>query len=246
MCLASPSKVVRVPLREQGNSSVSESKSIAANLAKIRQSLPESVRLVAVTKTLPAEAIREAYAAGVRDFGESRIQEAIAKQEQLSDLDDITWHFIGGLQTNKTKQALDRMDWIHSVDRLKLVKEIDRLVRRGSPSPKLCLQVKLREDPNKAGWSVEELLEDLPKIEACDTLDVRGLMTIPPLGLDASETADVFNRLRQLRDRLNQRSQSSLHLDELSMGMSSDYPIAVECGATIVRLGRIIFGERRP
>ncbi|MGC9502911.1 YggS family pyridoxal phosphate-dependent enzyme [Baaleninema sp.] len=221
-------------------------KSIAANLAEIRQSLPESVRLVAVTKTLPAEAIREAYAAGVRDFGESRIQEAIAKQDQLSDLDDITWHFIGHLQTNKTKQAIEHMDWIHSVDRFKLVREIDRLVRRGSPSPKLCLQVKLRQDPNKSGWSVEELLQDLPKIEACDRLNLQGLMTIPPMGLDAAATAAVFNDLRQLRDRLNQRPEVSPHFKELSMGMSADYPIAVECGATMVRLGRVIFGERRP
>jgi len=223
---------------------VPESLSIAERIVAMRQSLPSSVRLVAVSKMQPAEAIRDAYAAGIRDFGESRIQEAIEKQKQLSDLQDITWHFIGHLQTNKVKLVLEHVQWIHSVDRLKLLKEIDRLVKRGSPSPKLCLQVKLREDPNKFGWSVPELLGDLPEIATFDRLDVRGLMTIPPLELTDSETRAVFDELRQLADRIRREYGSRVEMEQLSMGMSEDYEIASACGATMVRLGRVLFGER--
>jgi len=223
---------------------VPESLSIAERIVAMRQSLPSSVRLVAVSKMQPAEAIRDAYAAGIRDFGESRIQEAIEKQKQLSDLQDITWHFIGHLQTNKVRLVLEHVQWIHSVDRLKLLKEIDRLVKRGSPSPKLCLQVKLREDPNKFGWSVPELLGDLPEIATFDRLDVRGLMTIPPLELTDSETRAVFDELRQLADRIRREYGSRVEMEQLSMGMSEDYEIASACGATMVRLGRVLFGER--
>ncbi|MBP0004641.1 MAG: YggS family pyridoxal phosphate-dependent enzyme [Cyanobacteria bacterium SBC] len=230
--------------RKKEGSIVPESLSIAERIVAMRQSLPSSVRLVAVSKMQPAEAIRDAYAAGIRDFGESRIQEAIEKQKQLSDLQDITWHFIGHLQTNKVKLVLEHVQWIHSVDRLKLLKEIDRLVKRGSPSPKLCLQVKLREDPNKFGWSVPELLGDLPEIATFDRLDVRGLMTIPPLELTDSETRAVFDELRQLADRIRREYGSRVEMEQLSMGMSEDYEIASACGATMVRLGRVLFGER--
>ncbi|MBO9998911.1 MAG: YggS family pyridoxal phosphate-dependent enzyme [Cyanobacteria bacterium SID2] len=230
--------------RKKEGSIVPESLSIAERIVAMRQSLPSSVRLVAVSKMQPAEAIRDAYAAGIRDFGESRIQEAIEKQKQLSDLQDITWHFIGHLQTNKVRLVLEHVQWIHSVDRLKLLKEIDRLVKRGSPSPKLCLQVKLREDPNKFGWSVPELLGDLPEIATFDRLDVRGLMTIPPLELTDSETRAVFDELRQLSDRIRREYGSRVEMEQLSMGMSEDYEIASACGATMVRLGRVLFGER--
>lgn len=218
--------------------------SIADRAATLRDTIPPTVRAIAVSKLKPAAAIRDAYAAGIRDFGESRIQEAIAKQAELQDLPDITWHFIGHLQTNKTKQALEHSQWIHSVDRLKLAREIDRLVRRGSPAPKLCLQVKLRPDPGKYGWTLDELRRDLPELDRLEHLDVRGIMTIPPFGLPEAETRAIFQEARQLTDELRSQSWQRLRFEELSMGMSADYPLALHCGTTMVRLGRILFGER--
>lgn len=155
---------------------------IAERIAQVRQHLPASVKLIAVTKQVPALAMREAYNAGVRDFGESRIQEAASKQEQLPDLPDITWHLIGTLQSNKAKKALEQFQWIHSVDSLKLAQRLDRLAQQVSCQPQVCLQVKLLSDPNKSGWSVPELLNDLPELNQCSNLQIQGLMTIPPSG----------------------------------------------------------------
>ncbi|MCC5897429.1 MAG: YggS family pyridoxal phosphate-dependent enzyme [Phormidium sp. BM_Day4_Bin.17] len=221
-----------------------EELSIADRVAKIRPTLPESVRLIAVSKLKPASAIRQAYEAGIRDFGESRIQEAIAKQEELEDLEDITWHFIGHLQTNKAKLALERMQWIHSVDRLKLAREIQRLVEKGSPCPNLCLQVKFRPDANKSGWDWPDLEPDLPQLDDLSALKVQGLMTILPFGLPSEESRVIFREARQGCDRLQEQSWKHLHFSQLSMGMSDDYPLAVEAGSTMVRLGRILFGDR--
>jgi pyridoxal phosphate enzyme (YggS family) len=221
-----------------------EDLSIADRLAQIRPTIPESVRLVAVSKTKPASAIREAYQAGIRDFGESRIQEAIAKQEELEDLEDITWHFIGHLQTNKTKLALERMQWIHSVDRLKLAREIQRLVDKGSPCPNLCLQVKFRPDANKSGWNWSELQQELPELDRLSSLKLRGIMTILPFGLPPQESREIFVEARQGCDRLREQTWKHLKFPELSMGMSDDYLLAIEAGSTMVRLGRILFGDR--
>ncbi|MBE9039922.1 YggS family pyridoxal phosphate-dependent enzyme [Oscillatoriales cyanobacterium LEGE 11467] len=217
---------------------------LAQRIAKITSTLSPSVRSIAVSKTVSPERIRDAYAAGVRDFGENRIQEATAKQDQLQDLNDITWHFIGHLQSNKAKIALERFDWIHSVDRLKLAQTLNRFIEKGCPSPILCLQVKLRPDPNKSGWTVSELLADLPALEQCKALNIQGLMTIAPLGLDESETRAVFRETRQLADRIRALNLPGISITELSMGMSGDYPLAVAEGATAVRLGRSVFGER--
>jgi PLP dependent protein len=218
--------------------------SIATQVAKIKETLPESVRLIAVSKQVSADAIREAYAAGVRDFGENRVQEAIEKQDQLRDLSDITWHLIGHLQRNKAKIALERFDWIHSVDRLSLAQELDRLVERGSPGRLLLLQVKLAIDPNKSGWMVEDLLTDLPTLDRLEYLNIQGLMTIPPLGLTPDETQSLFRETRRLADRLGTANFSRISMAQLSMGMSDDYPLAVAEGATTIRLGKIVFGDR--
>jgi len=221
------------------------SDSIAEQIAKIRASLPPSVRLVAVTKTVPADAIRAAYAAGVRDFGENRVQEAEAKQEQLRDLTDITWHLIGHVQSNKAARAIEKFDWIHSVDSLKLARRLDRLAREQSRSPNVCLQVKILPDPNKYGWTVPELMADLPKLDACTALKIQGLMTIPPQGLDENETRSVFEATRELGDRIRSQNWDHIQMRELSMGMSADYLLAVEAGATLIRPGQSIFGKRR-
>ncbi|HIK28790.1 MAG: YggS family pyridoxal phosphate-dependent enzyme [Oscillatoriaceae bacterium SKW80] len=218
---------------------------IASRIAKIRASLPESVRLIAVSKQVPTCVMREAYAAGIRDFGESRIQEAEVKQAELQDLPDITWHLIGHLQTNKAQKALRLFQWIHSVDSLKLAQRLERLAQELQVSPQVCLQVKILSDPNKHGWSVPDLLADLEALDRCSQIKIKGLMTIPPLGLDESETLAVFKRTRALAEQIAQQNWSNLKMEQLSMGMSADYHLAVQAGATMVRLGTALFGERQ-
>jgi hypothetical protein len=219
---------------------------IAQRLAVVRQQLPASVRLIAVTKQVSPAAMREAYMAGIRDFGESRVQEAASKQQQLQDLPGITWHFIGSLQSNKAKKALELFEWIHSLDSLKLAQRLDNLAQELSCQPQVCLQVKLLDDPTKSGWTVHELLDALPELNQCRHLQIRGLMTIPPLGLNEAEILSFFERTRELADKINRQNWSSLEMQQLSMGMSEDYLLAVRAGATMVRLGRILFGERTP
>jgi PLP dependent protein len=218
--------------------------SIAEHIAHIRQQLPPRVRLIAVTKQVSVDAMREAYRAGIRDFGENRLQEAETKIAQLSDLPDLNWHLIGHLQSNKVKKALEQFQWIHSCDNLKLAQRLNRLAAELSLKPKIFLQVKVVPDPNKYGWTVPELLEDLSELDQCDALQIQGLMTILPLGLAPQESLTVFKRTRELAETIRQQNYSNLQMQELSMGMSDDYLLAVQAGATMVRLGRIIFGER--
>jgi len=220
------------------------SSSLIEHIATIRSSLPPSVRLIAVSKQVSAQAIRSAYAAGIRDFGESRIQEAASKQAELHDLPDITWHFIGHLQGNKAKKALEHFQWIHSVDNLKLAQRLNQLAQQLGVSPQVCLQVKILPDPNKSGWSVPELLADLPALNQYKSLQIQGLMTIPPFGLDDAQILNVFNRNRELAKEIQEQSWSHINMQQLSMGMSGDYQLAVQAGATMVRLGTILFGDR--
>ena len=220
------------------------SDTIASRIAAIREQIPASVKLIAVTKQVSVDAMREAYAAGVRDFGESRVQEAAAKQSQLLDLPDITWHLIGHLQSNKVKKALELFQWIHSIDSLKLAQQCDAIANQLSLSPQVCLQVKLLPDPNKYGFSLPELLEALPELDRCQHLQIRGLMTIPPLDLPPPEIDSLFKRTRQLAQEIQQQRWSQIQIQHLSMGMSDDYPFAIAQGATMIRLGSILFGER--
>jgi len=212
---------------------------IADRLNHIRVNIPPQVKLVAVSKYTTTEAIRAAYDAGVRDFAESRVQDAKIKQTELADLTDITWHMIGSLQSNKAKQAIAQFDWIHSIDRLSLAEQCDRHISDLGKSPKLLLQVKLAEDPNKSGWSASELLADLPKLAKLRNLKIVGLMTILPLGLDESQAYAVFSRTTELAAKM--RSLGWANVQELSMGMSADYAIAIKAGATIIRIGSQIF-----
>jgi pyridoxal phosphate enzyme (YggS family) len=202
------------------------------------------VRLIAVTKQVPPEQIRAAYAAGIRDFGESRIQETASKQAQLQDLVGVTWHLIGHLQTNKAKKALEQFQWIHSVDNLQLAQRLDQLAQQLGVSPQVCLQVKILPDPLKFGWTVPELLTDLSTLDQYKNLQIQGLMTIPPLGLTDTEILDVFNQTNNLATEIQGQNWSHLKMQHLSMGMSEDYKLAVRAGATMVRLGTIIFGDR--
>lgn len=218
--------------------------SIAQRIARIRKQLPPDVLAIAVSKGVSASSMREAHAAGVRDFGESRIQEALLKQEQLKDLADIRWHFIGHLQTNKAKKAIEAFQWIHSVDSLKLAEHLNGLAADIPDPPRVCLQVKALPDPNKYGWNIPELLADLPALDRCEHLKIQGLMTILPLGLSAEQALAAFETIRELARKIREQNWSNLSMQQLSMGMSADYLLAIQAGTTMIRLGNIIFGER--
>ncbi len=213
---------------------------ISERISQINQNLPPTVRLIAVSKYATTEAMRAAYEAGIRDFGESKVQDAIIKKQQLQDLADITWHMIGTLQSNKARACIANFDWIHSVDRLSLAQQLNRLTIETKKQIKICLQVKLADDPNKSGWHKPELLRDLPELAQCQNLQIMGLMTILPLGLSAEQSQEIFNDVANLRTHLQSHGWENMH--ELSMGMSQDYDQAIQAGATMIRLGSKIFG----
>ncbi|SRR5579883_2031217 len=217
---------------------------ISERIQQIRQTLPASVRLIAVTKQVPIAAMREAYAAGVRDFAESRVQEAEAKQMQLQELTDVTWHLIGHLQSNKVQKALECFQWIHAIDDLKLAQRLNRLAADQPQKPQTLLQVKPLPDPNKYGWTIADLLNDLPALNQCEHLNVRGLMTILPYGLSAAEAVAAFQQVHTLANTIRDQHLPHIQMQALSMGMSDDYSLAVQAGTTMIRLGRILFGDR--
>jgi len=217
---------------------------IADRIATVTAELPPSVRLIGVSKKQPVSAIQTAYQAGLRDFGESMVQEAIAKQTELADLDDITWHLIGHLQSNKARKALEHFDWIHAVDSLKIANRLDKIAGEISRSPYCCLQVKMVPDPAKFGFTLEELWSALPQLNQLTHLKIVGLMTIPPLASSMAEVEAIFQRAKLLADQINQQGFDRVHISELSMGMSGDYPVAIAAGATLIRLGTTLFGDR--
>lgn len=216
--------------------------SIAHRIEYIRQTLPPIVRPIAVTKQVPVERIRPAIDAGMTDLAESKLQEALPKQERFRDIPGLEWHFIGHLQANKARKVLETFDWIHSIDSRKLAERIDRLAGEMGLTPKVFLQVKVLPDPDKFGWEGDEILNDLDFLAACQHLKIQGLMTILPLGLSDPEKLAAFERTRDLAREIGDRS--GLLLPHLSMGMSDDYPLAIRAGATFIRLGTAIFGDR--
>ena len=199
---------------------------------------PASIRLVLASKTQPSDAIRAAYQAGARDFGENYVQESIAKQAELADLTDIRWHLIGHLQTNKAKIAAGAFALIHSVDSIRLAEALSRA--QPSPRVRTLIEVNLGGEASKTGVGPEGVSAILEA--ARDKLEIDGLMTIPPPAPRAEAARPYFARLHDLRDRL--AAQSGYALSELSMGMTDDFEVAIEEGATIVRIGRAVFGER--
>jgi PLP dependent protein len=217
---------------------------LTTQIQAFKATIPPTVRIVAVTKTLPAWMIRAAYAAGLRDMGESRIQEAVTKQAQLQDLTDINWHFIGHLQSNKTQKALEHFDWIQSVDSLALAKRLNRQAGDRTKRPKICLQIKLWADPNKSGWDQTQLQSDLPQLREIQHLDLCGMMVIAPFGLDPSNLTKLFSSAQKLRQYMADSSQLGPSFTELSMGMSDDYGLAISNGSTMIRPGRRLFGDR--
>jgi hypothetical protein len=207
--------------------------SVAANLAAVRARLPAGVTLVAVSKTQPPEAIREAYEAGQRDFGENYAQEWREKADALADLAGLRWHFIGGLQTNKVKYLAGRVAYVHTVDREPLARELSRRFAAAGAAVRVFLEVNVAGEAAKAGCAPDDAPRLAEAVRALPGLELVGLMCIPPA---EGDPRPHFRALRALRDRLG--------LAELSMGMSGDWPAAVEEGATFVRIGTALFGAR--
>jgi pyridoxal phosphate enzyme (YggS family) len=197
---------------------------------------PSSIRLIAVTKTVSPERICEAVECGVRDLGENRLQEALPKIEALTRMGVVpTWHFIGHLQTNKAKKVVEHFQWVQCVDRAELAQKLNQAV--AVPFPVL-VEVKLHEEPNKSGIEESRLPSLLEAFRTCSNLKLRGLMAIPPYFDDPEGVRPYFRKLRDLAHRWE--------LPELSMGMSHDFEVAIEEGATMVRIGTALFGERQP
>ena len=211
---------------------------LAARLQQIRAQLPAPTRLLAISKGQDGAAIREAVALGQRSFGESRLQEAMAKQAELRDLEPLDWHFIGRLQANKVRPVLRHFGTIHSIDSLALAQRVARIAAELNLAPGLLFQVKFRPDPAKGGFSPDELWAQWPQLRDLAPARPLGLMTITPLGLAADESRQVFEACRQLADRLG--------LPDCSMGMSGDWRAAAAAGSTWVRIGSALFGHRAP
>ena len=222
---------------------------VSEKLKKVQQTIASHVRLVAVSKKVSVEVIESVYRQGMRDFAENRLQEALDKQTQLKHLSDICWHFIGHLQTNKAKKVVECFPWIHSVDSLKLAQRLDYYAAKAleegkiTQSPQVCLQVKVLPDENKYGWEEENLWQDLPKLQQLKNLNIRGLMTILPLGLSSEETLLAFEKVAKIAQSIRHRDYFATDFNQLSMGMSGDYLLAIKAGATMIRLGSIIFAN---
>ena len=196
-----------------------------------------SVQLLAVSKTKPAQALREAYAAGLRDFGENYLQEALGKQLELADL-PLIWHFIGPIQSNKTRAIAEHFDWVHSVDRLKIAQRLSEQRPAELPPLNICIQVNVSGEASKSGCTPQDLPALAAAIIALPRLRLRGLMAIPEPTDDPAAQDASFAAVRTLQEQLN------LPLDTLSMGMSHDLEAAIAQGATWVRIGTALFGAR--
>ena len=227
---------------------------LAMRIEKIRRAIvtaatrahrsADDVTLVAVSKTHPADKVREAIAAGQVDFGENRVQEADAKIPEVGR-DAARWHLIGHLQSNKARRAVELFDWIHSLDSVDLTQRLDRvcgeLNREELP---VLIQVDLGHEATKTGVEEKDLREVVDAVRACDRLRLRGLMTLPPFFDDEERARPYFKRLRELRDELQKEGAFDERPGDLSMGMTHDFEIAIEEGATIIRVGTAVFGER--
>ena len=205
---------------------------------------PESdIRLVAVSKTMPAEIVKEAIDIGMTDFGENYIQEAREKITTLS-AHPVTWHYIGHLQSNKAKYAVRMFDLIHSVDSLKLAKELDKYAQKIDKVQAILIQVNVAKEDSKSGVYIEDTLRLVSETSQLENIAVKGLMTMPPYFNAPEKVRPFFAALRQLRDQIKNENMPNISMAELSMGMTGDFEAAIEEGATMVRVGTAIFGER--
>ena len=226
---------------------------IATSLSAVRQRLaraleragrsPSSVRLVAISKTRPVEDVRAAFDAGQTEFGENRVQEALEKIGATSDI-PIAWHLVGHLQSNKARRAAGAFAWIHSIDSVDVLTRVDAAAAEAGRQPELLVQVDLAGEPTKHGAPADAWVPLFEAASACRAARVAGLMLLPPFFPDPEDARPYFRRLREIRDELGTRGVAPGLLRELSMGMSHDFEVAVEEGATLVRVGTAIFGER--
>ena len=217
-------------------SSSSESETVQSRWQAIQTECPDATHLLAVSKGHPADAVRELAALGQVDFGESRVQEALPKQQVLEDLRGLRWHFIGRLQANKVRAVVRAFPVIHSIDYQALAERTSRIALEEHQNPEVFFQVKLRDDPAKGGWEPDALREVWPQLQLLPGLKPIGLMTMAPLGLGAEDRQNLFHDCRTLADELS--------LPDCSMGMSGDWKQAAKAGATWVRVGSGLFGPR--
>jgi pyridoxal phosphate enzyme (YggS family) len=204
---------------------------------------PETVRLVAVSKTVPTNRVRQAIEAGATILGENYVQEARTKFNDLATY-PVSWHFIGHLQSNKAKYAVRLFDLIHSVDTLKLARELDKQSHKINKIQEVLIQVNISEEASKSGVNVKDTYNLLKDISLLENLSVKGLMTMPPYFNAPEKVRPYFAALRGLRDRLEQQGLLNMSLSELSMGMTGNFEVAIQEGATLVRIGTAIFGKR--
>jgi pyridoxal phosphate enzyme (YggS family) len=227
--------------------------SIADRLAGVRRRIaaaatsagrnPSSIQLIAVSKTFPIDAVREAFAAGQRDFGENKVQEGLQKVERSADL-PIRWHLLGHLQTNKARKAVSAFAMIQSIDGVELLRKLDRAAEESGRTPELLIQVDLAGEATKFGAPPGEVPRLFEAAVACRAARIVGLMTLPPIPDMPEDARPWFRRLRDLRDGWLASGVPGPMLRELSMGMSGDFEVAIEEGATMVRVGTAIFGSR--
>jgi hypothetical protein len=231
------------------------SQDLAHNLASVRRRLeaaaqrarrlPADIRLVAVSKTFSAEHVRAAAGAGQTSFGENKVQEGLGKIAALAGL-GLEWHLIGHLQSNKARKAAAAFAWIETVDRLDLLRKLDAAAAEFRTRPRILVQIDLALEPTKHGAREADVGALVSAALEATALDLRGLMTVPPFPDTAEDSRPWFRRLRELRDRLVAEGAPADRLRELSMGMSQDFEVAIEEGATMVRVGTAIFGRRAP
>ena len=206
------------------------------NYLKLKKNLPEKVNLLAVSKYTNTKNIQILYDLGQKHFGESKVQEATKKQVDLFKNKELKWHFIGKIQSNKIAKIVKNFDYIHSVDSLEKLQKISRLAIELNKMPKIMIQIKLSDDPDKGGIYTEDLLSNFDEMKLIKGIQLIGLMTMNPKGLSSKDNLNLFKKCRSLAD--------SLLLKECSMGMSQDWEEAVEAGSTWIRLGSLIFGDR--
>ncbi|MFW2487622.1 YggS family pyridoxal phosphate-dependent enzyme [Clostridium chromiireducens] len=214
---------------------------IKQNIEELKSKIPSEVTLLAVSKTKPLEYLEEAYKAGMRDFGENKVQEMAKKAESFHD--DVRWHFIGHLQSNKVKYLVDNVHLIHSLSSISLLNEIEKSFGKANKIANTLIQINIGREESKSGILEENLYELIEAIEKCNFVSVKGIMVIIPIG-DEESNRKYFRKTRKIFDELKEKEYKNINMNILSMGMTHDFMTAIEEGSNLVRVGTGIFGER--
>ncbi|EKQ56892.1 MULTISPECIES: YggS family pyridoxal phosphate-dependent enzyme [unclassified Clostridium] len=214
---------------------------IKQNIQEVKSKIPKEVTLLAVSKTKPLEDLEEAYMAGMRDFGENKVQELVKKAENFHD--DVRWHFIGHLQSNKVKYLVDKVYLIHSLSSVSLLNEIEKNFGKANKVANTLIQINIGREESKSGILEENLYEFIEAIEKCNFVSVKGIMVIIPIG-DEESNRKYFRRTKKIFDELKEKKYKNISMNILSMGMTHDFMTAIEEGSNLIRVGTGIFGER--